>query len=74
MSAGSWIFDQSMVRMETPSAECTITQRGEIAVHEKRFAWLQESAVYGAAAKAIVRRARCELEGPAPAAPPNGVI
>jgi hypothetical protein len=41
-------FDQDTVRVETPSAELTITQRSEIAVFEKRFAWLQESAVYGA--------------------------
>ena len=31
-SAGFWIFDTGTVRVETPSAELTITQRGEIAV------------------------------------------
>jgi len=46
-SAGFWIFDQGTVRVETPSAELTITQRSEIAVYEKRFARLQQSAVYG---------------------------
>jgi len=35
-SAGFWIFDQGTVRVETPSAELTISQRGEIAVFEKR--------------------------------------
>src|SRR5438034_1272589 len=35
-------------------AELTITQRGEIAVYEKRFRWLQESARFGAQAKGIV--------------------
>ena len=55
VSAGFWIFDQGTVRVETPSAELTITQRGEIAVYEKRFARLQESAVYGDAARAVIR-------------------
>jgi hypothetical protein len=53
-SAGFWIFDQSTVRVETPSAELTITQRGEIAVYEKRFARLQQSAVYGHAARSLI--------------------
>jgi hypothetical protein len=53
-SAGFWIFDQHTVHVETPSAELTITQRSEIAVYEKRFAMLQESAVYGHAARAVI--------------------
>jgi hypothetical protein len=52
-SAGFWIFDQHTVHVETPSAELTITQRGEIAVFEKRFARLQELAVYGDEARAL---------------------
>lgn len=60
-SAGFWIFDQNTVRVETPSAELTITQRGEIAVYEKRFAWLQEMAVYGVGTKNLVRRVMEEL-------------
>ena len=60
-SAGFWIFDKGTVRVETPSAELTITQRGEIAVYEKRFAWLQEMAVYGVGTKNLVRRAMEEL-------------
>jgi transcriptional regulator with XRE-family HTH domain len=53
-SAGFWIFDQHTVHVETPTAELTITQRSEIAVFEKRFAMLQESAVYGAEARAVI--------------------
>lgn len=53
-SAGFWIFDQHTVRLETPSAELTITQHGEIAVFEKRFARLQELAVYGQEARTLV--------------------
>jgi transcriptional regulator with XRE-family HTH domain len=61
MSAGFWIFDQNTVRVETPSAELTITQRGEIAVYEKRFAWLQEMAVFGAEVRNVVRRVLSEF-------------
>lgn len=53
-SAGFWIFDKHTVRVETPSAELTITQGGEIAVYEKRLAWLQEVAVYGGEARALI--------------------
>jgi transcriptional regulator with XRE-family HTH domain len=53
-SAGFWIFDTETVRVETPSAELTITQRSEIAIFEKRFAWLQDSTVYGKEARALV--------------------
>jgi transcriptional regulator with XRE-family HTH domain len=53
-SAGFWIFDQHTVRVETPSAELTITQHGEIAVFEKRFARLQELAVYGQEARMLI--------------------
>jgi transcriptional regulator with XRE-family HTH domain len=60
-SAGFWIFDTGTVRVETPSAELTITQRGEIAVFEKRFAWLQESAMFGAEAMQIGHRVMREL-------------
>jgi hypothetical protein len=60
LSTGFWIFDRSTVRVETPSAELTITQRSEIAVFEKRFAWLQESASYGPEARALVCRVMTE--------------
>lgn len=53
-SAGFWIFDQHTVHVETPTAELTITQRGEIATFEKRFAMLQESAMYGHDARAVI--------------------
>jgi transcriptional regulator with XRE-family HTH domain len=56
-SVGFWVYDQGTVRLETPSAELTITQRSEITVFEKRFARLQESAVYGKQARGLVRDA-----------------
>jgi transcriptional regulator with XRE-family HTH domain len=55
-SAGFWIFDQGTVRVETPSAELTITQRSEIAVFEKRFGILREAAVYGRAVRELIAR------------------
>lgn len=60
-SAGFWIFDRGTVQVEVPSAELTITQRSEIAEYEKRFALLQESAVYGHAARAVIHRALADL-------------
>lgn len=65
LSTGFWIFDQNTVRVEVPSAELTITQRSEIAVYEKRFAWLQESALYGAEARETVRAVMGEFAGEA---------
>jgi transcriptional regulator with XRE-family HTH domain len=60
-SAGFWIFDRGTVRVETPSAELTITQRGEIAEYEKRFDRLQESAVHGHAARTLIHKALADL-------------
>jgi transcriptional regulator with XRE-family HTH domain len=56
-SAGFWIFDQALARVEIPSAELTITQRGEILEYERRFEMFQQSAVYGKDARALVATA-----------------
>jgi transcriptional regulator with XRE-family HTH domain len=53
-SAGFWIFDAGTVHAEVPSAELTITARSDIAMFEKRFARLQNAAVYGAQMRALV--------------------
>jgi transcriptional regulator with XRE-family HTH domain len=55
------IFDQRMVMIETYSAELTITQPREIAVYEKAFSWLSDSAVHGRRARALILRAIDEL-------------
>lgn len=55
------IFDQRMVMIETYSAELTITQPREIAVYEKAFSWLSDSAVHGRQARALILRAIDEL-------------
>lgn len=66
-SAGFWIFDQRIARVETPSAELTITQRSEIAVFEKKFRRHQQSAVYGQQARDLIGTALAGLSQPPPA-------
>jgi transcriptional regulator with XRE-family HTH domain len=56
-SVGFWIFDRHTVHIDTPSAELTITQRGEIAVFEKKFLRHQQSAVYGREARRLINKA-----------------
>ena len=73
-SAGFWIFDRGTVRVETPSAELTITQRGEIAEYEKRFDRLQESAVHGHTARALIHKALADLaDEEGDGTPPDGL-
>lgn len=62
LSQGSfWIFDEERVKAEGVSAGLDITQPREIAVHVKAFALLQQSAVYGQAARELIQRAVAEL-------------
>jgi transcriptional regulator with XRE-family HTH domain len=56
-----WIFDEGRVAVEGVSAGLDITQPREIAVHAKAFALLQQSAVYGSAARNLIQRAVTEL-------------
>lgn len=65
-SAGFWIFDQSAVHVETPSAEITITQPGEVAVYEKKFSRHQQSAVYGQQARDLINKALADLSAHLP--------
>lgn len=65
-SVGFWIFDRHTVHVATPSAELTITQRGEIAVFEKKFARHQRSAVYGQEARDLINRALADLSSKPP--------
>lgn len=52
-----YMFDGSLVSVETLSAFVNITAPGEIALYSKAFAQLQETAVYGAQARACITRA-----------------
>ncbi|MEN3305656.1 MAG: hypothetical protein V7603_1858 [Micromonosporaceae bacterium] len=58
---GFWIFDQVMVRVETYTAELTVTQPREIALYGKAFEGLSRSAVYGHDARVIISRAIAAL-------------
>lgn len=60
-SVGFWIYDDAMVGVETPTAKLEITQPGEIQLYVKMFTQLQQAAVYGAEARAVVTRALADL-------------
>jgi len=66
LSVGFWIFDRHTVHIDTPSAELTITQRGEIAVFEKKFLRHQQSAVYGQEARGLINKAIADLSSNPP--------
>lgn len=63
---GFWVFDDSRVVIETPSAELTITQPSEVAIYTRMFATLAEMAVTGAAARELIFKEISALseEGP----------
>nr|WP_245645306.1 DUF5753 domain-containing protein [Pseudonocardia acaciae] len=56
-----WIYDDTLVCVETPTAELQITQPSEVRLYAEMFAHLQQSAVYGAAARALIRSAMEDL-------------
>lgn len=62
-SVGFWIYDDIMVGVETPTAFLEVTQPREIRLYAKMFEQLQQSAVYGAEARALVTRAMVDLAG-----------
>ncbi len=60
-SPGFWIYDQSRVLIETPTAELAITQAREIEVFMRTFAELAAMAVYGRRAEELITRAARSL-------------
>ena len=60
-SAGFWIFDDSLVALETPTASIEVTRPQEVELYVRIFGQLQAAAVYGAAARALIIRALGEL-------------
>jgi hypothetical protein len=62
-SVGFWIYDDAMVGVETPTAFLEVTQPREIRLYATMFAQLQQSAVYGAEARALITRAMADLRG-----------
>jgi transcriptional regulator with XRE-family HTH domain len=60
-SAGFWIFDDSLVALETPTASIEVTRPEEVELYARMFEHLKASAVYGAAARALIIRALSEF-------------
>lgn len=58
---GFWIFDDRMVRVETYTAEMTVTQPREIGLYSKAFEGLTRSAAYGQHARALITQALNDL-------------
>ncbi|MYT35934.1 DNA-binding protein [Streptomyces sp. SID8356] len=58
---GFWIFDTAQVNVELVSGYLTMTQPGEVAMYEEAFAELEESAVHGERAHALIRGALASL-------------
>ncbi|MFD5917019.1 helix-turn-helix domain-containing protein [Kitasatospora sp. NPDC058201] len=54
---GFWLFDNAQVNVELVSGYLTITQPSEIALYAERYRDLSASAVYGPAARELIRRA-----------------
>jgi hypothetical protein len=61
-SAGFWIFDNSLVALETPTASIEVTRPQEVELYARMFELLRKSAVYGKPARRLINRAIDELE------------
>jgi transcriptional regulator with XRE-family HTH domain len=61
-SAGFWIFDDSLVALETPTASIEVRRPQEIELYARMFQHLGASAVYGKAARALIAKALDGLE------------
>jgi transcriptional regulator with XRE-family HTH domain len=60
-SAGFWIFDDSLVALEIPTASIEATRPQEIELYAKMFGHLRSAAVFGQAARAIIIKTLREL-------------
>jgi hypothetical protein len=60
-STGFWIFDDSLVAVETPTANVEVTRPQEIELYARMFEHLKTSAVYGKPARTLVTKAIDEL-------------
>ncbi|MFI5757491.1 helix-turn-helix domain-containing protein [Streptomyces sp. NPDC051569] len=59
---GFVIYDNAKVQVETLSADMNITRPGEITVYQRAFRLLSEMAVYGGAARALIKEAMDTLD------------
>jgi hypothetical protein len=60
-SAGFWIFDDSLVALETPTASIEVTRPQEVDLYTRMFEHLEGAAVFGAGARGLIIRALGEL-------------
>ena len=60
-SAGFWIFDNSLVALETPTASIEVTRPQEIELYARMFEHLKTPALYGPAARALIIKVLGEL-------------
>lgn len=57
-----WIYDRRLVIVETISEELWLTGDDDVALYERAWEWLAESAEYGAPARRLIGRARASLD------------
>ncbi len=60
-SAGFWIFDDSLVALEIPTASIEVTRPQEIELYARMFEHLKAAAISGTAARALIVKALGEL-------------
>jgi hypothetical protein len=60
-SAPFWIFDDVLVALETTTAAIEVTQPEEIGAYVRMFGHVQQSAVYGPEARALIVKALDEM-------------
>jgi hypothetical protein len=60
-SAGFWIFDDSLVALEIPTASIEVTRPGEVELYTRMFGHLNDAAIGGAGARKLIVRALREL-------------
>jgi transcriptional regulator with XRE-family HTH domain len=53
-TAGFWIFDDKLVKLETPTASIEVSQPQEIALYARMFDTLRKPAVYGHGARDLI--------------------
>lgn len=60
-SAGFWIFDDSLVALETPTASIEVTRPQELELYARMFEHLKGAALFGAGARSLIVTALSEL-------------
>jgi transcriptional regulator with XRE-family HTH domain len=60
-SAPFWIFDETLVALETPSASIEVTRPDEITVYTRMFGYLEAAALRGPDARGLIVKALDEM-------------